>query len=164
MYSGKSANPFHVSVGAVLTNQNGKICAHHFTGDIPFFDAVPVDGLYFLMRETVEVGESLTTAVKRGISEEFGATGEVNTYLGSIRSHFDNRDEVSIEKTTLYFHVRCAHFNPQNRDSNDPESISEIVWLDPEQLIKKMESQSADTDRTDLNDAKIIKRYLKYER
>jgi ADP-ribose pyrophosphatase YjhB (NUDIX family) len=164
MYSGKSDNPFYESFGAVLTNDSGKICAHHFTNDTNFSDPLPVDELYILMRETVEVGESLTTALKRGLSEEFGATGKVNTYLGSIKSHFDNQDGVSVEKTTCYFHVRCTHFDPQSRDEDDPESISEIVWLDPKQLIKKMESQSADTDRTDLNDTKIVKRYLQHEK
>ncbi|MEX2514704.1 MAG: NUDIX hydrolase [Candidatus Paceibacterota bacterium] len=163
MYSGTTDNPFHISVGAVLSNKNDKICCHRFiTKDVVFLEDLSINELHLLMRETMEDGESFSAAVARGLQEEFGAEGEISHYLGAIQSHFPNKDEVSIEKTTLYFHVDCAEFDPAKRDDNDPESVSEIVWLEPRDLIEKMKHQSEKLDRTDLDESSIIERYLQY--
>ncbi|MEX2369300.1 MAG: NUDIX hydrolase [Candidatus Paceibacterota bacterium] len=162
MYKGTTANPFHVSVGAVLSNGKGEICCHYFSRNTSVLKELGVNDLYILMRETMDEGESFSDTIKRGLKEEFGAVGELSHYLGAIQSYFPNKDKVSIEKTTLYFHVDCTEFNSANRDKNDPESISEIVWLEPQDLIEKMRQQSKDLNRTDLDESTIIERYLHY--
>ena len=56
------------------------------------------------MRETMHPHETIETAIKRGLMEEFGAKGEIKSYIGSIKSTFPlHGGETMVEKTTLYF-------------------------------------------------------------
>lgn len=88
-FIGTKENPYHLSIGGVLKNAEGKICCHYFDHiSHPAFGAY--DNFYLLMRETIEPGESIEQCLHRGLSEEFGATAELKSYLGSIVSHFEN--------------------------------------------------------------------------
>lgn len=161
MYTKTKTNPFHISVGAVLTNNDGDICCHHFDDSVDIVRQLGVEHLYLLIRETVEEGESLPEALHRGLREEFGAEGDISQYLGSIVSHFPYKG-VDVQKTTLYFHVNCTEFDPAVRDESDPESVSEIIWMSPEELVAKMTQQAKRLDRDDLNEAEAVKRYIQY--
>lgn len=44
--------------------------------------------IYLLMRETIEHGETIEESIHRGLLEEFGSTGDIKNFLGSIVSHF----------------------------------------------------------------------------
>ena len=89
-YQNQEGQPFHISVGAILVNQEGEICVHavqkrDVRQDVrEAMDSVGIDTAYYLMRESLEDGETLEEAVLRGIYEEFGATGTVTKYLGAI--------------------------------------------------------------------------------
>lgn len=107
------------------------------------------------MRETMEIGEALEGAVLRGISEEFGAKGEIVDYIGSIKSQF-NRNTVPIEKTTLYFLVRLNDYDLSKRLKDDEENLSEIQWKSLEFLIPKMKEQGKRYRRTDLDESAIL--------
>src|SRR3990167_8504982 len=75
-YQHSLPQPYHISVGGVLFNDNHEICVHHFfKKDIP--EAVHFlmdfqDDIYHLMRESLEGNEPLQDAVVRGMKEEFG--------------------------------------------------------------------------------------------
>jgi ADP-ribose pyrophosphatase YjhB (NUDIX family) len=155
--------PFHISVGALLVNSEGKILVHRMLRERMPDDVVHtignLDEAYILMRESLENGETLDQAVRRGLQEEFGAEGEVEKYLGSIQIlvHAKTR---TFEKTTLYFQVV---FTKQNeRPLHDAESHTELVWQTPEFLIERMHEQGKTADRADLDESKIIEAYVKY--
>lgn len=155
--------PFHISVGAVLTNSDGLICTHFFKqADIPTEFEAKSD-LYLLMRETIEPGETLEEAILRGIQEEFGARGKIKSYLGSFTSFFPLRvSKIQVQKTTLYFHVEMTDFSVTLREKDGIESKSELQWINPEVLRDLFIKQGRNYDRTDLDESKIIENYLSY--
>lgn len=115
------------------------------------------------MRETLEPGEMLEQAVMRGIKEEFGADGELKSYLGCIKSTFPLRvSKVKVEKTTLYFHVQMTNFDPLSRDKDEVESKSEIQWKAPEELERLFIEQGKEYDRTDLDESSVVRNYIRY--
>ncbi len=162
IFQHSEGNPYHISVGAVLVNAEGKICVHAFRVDglEPWQQVVlgTAEHLYILMRESLEEGETLDEAVLRGIQEEFGATGIVKRYLGSIQARALSTRKGAFEKTTLYFEVECTGLGERSPD--DEESHSTIEWHDPDTLIAKMRSQKNDV-RDDLDESKIIEAYVR---
>jgi ADP-ribose pyrophosphatase YjhB (NUDIX family) len=164
LYQHHEGQPFHISVGAVLVNDEAKICVHKNTTDsMPTKWHHILGGLtetYVLMRETVEGGETLEEAVRRGLKEEFGAEAKVTKYLGSIQAMIVNKDSTEWEKTTLYFAAQLTHLG--ERSATDDDSHSTLEWIEPKVLIEKMAAQGMNTVRQDLNESKIIKAYLEY--
>lgn len=152
-------NPFHISVGAVLVNEGGKILAHRALASAIEPDyrykLGGLDEAYILMRESLEDSETLEKGVARGLAEEFGATGTIERYLGSIQITVEG-----FEKTTLYFLVRLDGLGERPKD--DAESFTELVWMEPKELAAKMRAQGAKAGRTDLDESKAIEAYLRY--
>ncbi len=153
-FQATSENPFHVSIGGILRNEEGKIAAHYFEhfshpafGDIQDF--------YILMRETIEPGESIEEALMRGFMEEFGATADLVSYRGAIVSRFPKRD-VLVEKTTLYFLCDLVDIDESRRAENDLEAASEIRWIDARELAILMKEQFKRIGREDLDESKIL--------
>src|SRR6187549_3956056 len=70
--------PYHLSIGAVLFNKEGKIACHHFTEIFGYKD------VYILMRESMENDETPMMTLHRGLAEEFGATGKPIAFLGCL--------------------------------------------------------------------------------
>lgn len=163
LFQWSKTQPFHISVGALLTNDQGEICAHHFLRDTE--EARFTEGLgeapeyYQLMRESIEDGESLEQTVARGLMEESGARGTLVSYLGSIQSHFPI-DGILVEKTTLYFHVVCSHIDVALRQKDDGESGSTILWMKPQELYEKMRHLGSLMERNDRDESKIVKTYI----
>jgi ADP-ribose pyrophosphatase YjhB (NUDIX family) len=113
------------------------------------------------MRETVESGEGLEEAVLRGIQEEFGATGEIEKFIGTLLTKFP-RGNVWVEKATLYFIIRLKEFDINARVLEDCEKDSVIQWQSIDFLISKMEEQRERFERTDFDESEILKRAKKY--
>lgn len=111
--------PYHLSIGAVVVNDEKKILCHHFKSlqlkGLEFKD------LYILMRETIEPNETIEQCLARGLREEFGVRAEIVHILGSLGSFID--DEISLikQKTVVYFLCRFADFLPEGRLDGDPE-------------------------------------------
>ena len=154
-FQGTSAKPYHISIGAVLINNEGKIACHHFT-DHPRLNGEA----FILMRETMEPNETIEETLYRGLKEEFGAKGEIVTYVGSLVKPY-KVGEVTVQKTTLYFLVKLSDINEDDRDPEDPESISTIEWLKPEELAQLMESSALKLGMPDMDESEIIKRLIK---
>ncbi|MDX9913848.1 MAG: NUDIX domain-containing protein [Candidatus Moranbacteria bacterium] len=157
IYRGTETHPFHLSVGAVLINNQNEICCHYFKKFKSATDLIELEDFYVLMRETLEANETLEQAALRGISEEFGASGKIIDYIGSIKSRF-KRHETPVEKTTLYFLVELVNFDLSLRMKDDEERLSEIQWQPMDYLILRMKEQSKRYERTDLDESSIIKR------
>ncbi len=149
--------PYHISVGAVVVNEKNEILCHHF--DEINVHGVLIKDLYILMRESLELGETLEEAVARGLQEEFGAKGEILSSLGVIVAQHHDRGFLE-NKSTLYFLVKCTELNPENRAKNDIEAGSKLAFYGRDFLISKMKDQGKDLNRTDLDESKIIKRII----
>lgn len=153
--------PFHISVGAVLFTDTFEICTHHFiASEVPEQYRFLLGGLphaYYLMRESLEGDESLQTGVKRGIYEEFGATGRVEKYLGSLTSEITGPNE-TFQKLTIYHAVHVESLG--ERPAIDGESKSLMEWYPAHDLLELYEKQARNTDRPELNETEIIKRFI----
>ena len=153
-------NRFHISVGAVLVREDGKICVHKMTKDktparyTRAFESG--EEIFILMRESLENQETLEDAVLRGIKEEFGATGAIRRYLGSLVSEV-RLHEYPFEKTTLYFEVSLKELGPRLEDE---ESYTDLEWHHAEELIRLMKAQASGV--ADLDESKIIESYVRY--
>lgn len=161
IYQHTKEQPFHISAGALLFDQEGRIATlEHLPEKVPsqwegsFREHTKT---YSLMRESLEEGEEILTALHRGLREEFGATGEPIHFIGSLQSVI--AEEVPFEKTTLYFSVKLISQDDTKRDGPDFESELNIVWWKPEALIVQMESQD-DIVELDLNESQIVRNYL----
>lgn len=160
-YKGNEDQPYHLSVGAVAVNDKGEICCHYHKQML--FRGVPKDftDFYILMRETIEIGESLEDTLHRGLMEEFGVTGDIITYLGSIKGHYPINN-ISIEKTTIYFLVKTKTFDLTQRSEEDIKGQSEVQWQTPDFLIAKMKDQRQRLGEESLDESLIIERARKY--
>lgn len=158
-FQGNSEHPQHVSVGGILLNEKGEVCCHHFfTKDLKgYWTEEGLDDFYILMRETIEPNESLEQALRRGLREEFGATGEIIDYVGAIKSTFEHKG-VAIEKTTLYFLCTLISQDVSRRTGKDIESQSAIEWQTADYLIPRMKEQAARFGRTDIDESSILER------
>lgn len=159
---GNFKHPQHFSVGAILLNDNGEVCCHHFTDDQlkGYWPDLEINDLYILMRETIGPTENLKDGVKRGLMEEFGAEAEVVDYLGSIKSHFKDKG-VEIEKTTVYFVCKLISQDLTRRSDEDIEGKSDVEWQTADFLIPKMKEQSKKYGRTDIDESEILERFQK---
>ena len=158
-FQGNSAHPQHISVGAILVNEKGEVCCHHFStkdGKGYWVDE-GLDDFYILMRETVQPNESLEQALRRGLKEEFGATGEILDYVGSLTSSFQHKG-VEVEKTTLYFLCKLLDQDPARRAKDDAESKSILEWRTSDFLIPRMKEQAIRFKRTDVDESVILER------
>ena len=163
LYQARRDNPFHISVGAVVVNGEGKILVHKrekHAAPLPFqSEFLDRNEIYILARETVEDDESLEQAVLRGVAEEFGVAGRVEKYLGARSLVITTGNPAwEWEKTTLYFQV--TPIGEAERVIDD-ESFSVLEWHDPDFLIERMRGQGG-KDRSDLDESKIIETYAKY--
>jgi 8-oxo-dGTP pyrophosphatase MutT (NUDIX family) len=152
-FIGTPEHPYHLSAGAVVINEEDKVCCHHYEpgNDHPFGE----ESLYVLMRESLEPNERLEDAVARGLMEEFGITATIKGFLGSIQSEFE-REEATIQKTTLYFLCSLVSQDLAKRN-DDLENRSKVEWKEVSFLIDAMPRQSR---RTDLNESAVLQRYL----
>lgn len=153
--------PFHISIGALLVNDDGNILVHRRTEqNAPKDGGDYLGGLseaYTLMRESLENDESIETALRRGLKEEFNAEGEIIRYLGSVVAHITAPHPV-VEKTTLYYQVRLKSMGERTPDD---ESWTELIWMEPRALLDAMRTQVS-PNRPDLNESKIVEAYLTY--
>ncbi len=147
--------PYHLSIGAVLFNEEGRIACHHFEQILGNKD------IYILMRESMEDGETIPMTLERGLREEFGARATPVAFLGCL-SGFLYDPCLPFEKTTLYIACRVTDWDPTKRDPNDPEACSTIEWLEPSDLIAIMQAQGKRFGRVDADESEMVLRALAY--
>ena len=146
--------PHHLSVGAVLFDEDGRIAVHEFpeSPDRPRYVT--------LMRETLNWQESLEEGLVRGLAEEFGAKGHIVGFLGSLASTYRSGGEHSsfvIHKTTVYFLVRKVFMSARDRDPGDPEAHSSILWYRASELLPRMRAQGRSIS-VDIDESRIVQR------
>lgn len=155
-FQGTTISPYHISIGAVVRNSEGLICAHYFE-HITHKGFGVMDDIYLLMRETIEPDESIETCLHRGLLEEFGMKAKLVSYLGSIVAHFP-KETVTVEKTTLYFLCDLISYDEAHRKEGDPEAGSQMKWMEPSALITKMKAQGVRVGRADVDESVILER------
>lgn len=154
-FQGTEESPYHISIGAVVLNDENKVLCHYFGNQLKESDSRYPANFYILMRETIEPGESIEQALARGLQEEFSATAKMERYVGS-QVYFIGKDN-KIEKTTLYFLCRLETLSKE-RNLNDLESKSELRWEDIDVLIGKMKVQYEREKLPDLDESPILER------
>jgi hypothetical protein len=153
-FIGQKANPFHLSVGAVVV-RGGKICCSKFP---QVFNKIDV---YTLMRETLKPNDTLEKALKRGLQKEFGIRAKPTKYLGIIVSHFTNWQKAKIEKTTLYFLCKFIKGNekPRRKVLQDFDGRKNMIeWKSKKFLILRMKKQGRVLKRIDMDESRILER------
>ena len=88
-FQGTVENPYHISIGAIVKNDEGKIACHYFK-TITHKDIGTMENIFLLMRETIETNETIESCLTRGLLEEFGMRADLKSYVGSIVSKFKN--------------------------------------------------------------------------
>jgi 8-oxo-dGTP pyrophosphatase MutT (NUDIX family) len=157
-FQASKQQPYHLSIGAVLFNDKGRIACHHFK------EILGQKDIYILMRESMEDEETPFTTLHRGLKEEFGATAKPIAFLGCLTGFLPDK-QLSFDKTTLYIVCQLLDWNPENRDADDPEASSIIEWLEPEKLISIMQQQGVRFQhRADADESEMIKRALPFIR
>ncbi|HSX04686.1 MAG TPA: NUDIX hydrolase [Rhabdochlamydiaceae bacterium] len=155
-FQASQKQPYHLSIGAVLFDHNGRIACHHFNEILGHKD------IYILMRESMENDETPLTTLRRGLKEEFGADAQPVAFLGSLSGYLPD-PRLSFEKTTLYIACQLIQWNPEDRDLTDPEAGSTIEWLEPSTLISLMQQQGIRFQhRADADESEMIKRAIPY--
>lgn len=155
-FQASQKQPYHLSIGAVLFDQNGRIACHHFNEILGHKD------IYILMRESMEDNETPLTTLCRGLKEEFGAEALPIAFLGSLSGYLPD-PRLPFEKTTLYIACKLIKWNPEDRDLADPEAGSTIEWLEPDMLISLMQKQGIRFQhRADADESEMIKRAIPY--
>ena len=117
-----------------------------------------LDETYHLMRESLEGNEPLPDAVLRGVSEEFGATGVVERYLGAKIDEIVQPDGQTFEKLTIYHAVRLVE--QMSRKEFDAESRTDIEWHNPADVLQIYDAQCAVTSRPELDERVIVRRFM----
>lgn len=158
LVQGSKEYPYHISVGAVLVNSEGRVCVHHF-GKVEHAGRV-AENVYILMRETPEGNESPTETLARGLREEFGVTATVQHYIGSLTCNPRLPDNQ--EKTTLYFLCDVIGQDVSRRENTDIEFESTLEWHDVDFLITRMQQQLKETGYEDIDESKILERAKQY--
>jgi hypothetical protein len=156
-FQGTKDSPAHISIGGVLRNDKGEIACHYFERFTHF--GKEVNGIYILMRETIEPGETIEFCLMRGFQEEFGAEAKLVRFLGPIVCSAAKED-FYLEKTTLYFLCDLVSIDESKRLDGDPESESEIRWMNPEDLIPKMREQAARLGREDIDESSVLEKLI----
>lgn len=155
-FQASQKQPYHLSIGAILFNQNGHIACHHFK------EILGHKNIYILMRESMENNETPLQTLERGLKEEFGAIAQPIAFLGCLSGHLPDA-RLPFEKTTLYIACRLIDWNPNSRNLNDPEASSTIEWLKPDTLISLMQLQGIRFQhRVDADESEMIRRALPY--
>lgn len=155
-FQASQKQPYHLSIGAVLFDQAGRIACHHFQ------EILGQKDVYILMRESMENDETPLMTLERGLKEEFGATAQPIAFLGCLSGYLPDR-RLSFDKTTLYIACQVVNWAPETRDLDDPEASSTIEWLEPDVLIAIMQKQGIRFQhRVDADESDMIKRALPY--
>jgi len=155
-FQASSTQPYHLSIGAVLFNEEGLIACHHFKEILGHKD------IYILMRESMENDETPLMTLHRGLQEEFGATASPIAFLGCLSGYLPDK-HLPFEKTTLYVVAQVIDWNPENRNADDPEACSMIEWLGADVLIELMKEQgNRFYHRVDADESEMIRRALPY--
>lgn len=164
-FRGTEKNPYHISIGGVIVNDEGKICCHYFkTIEHPNFG--DFKNFYLLLRETIEPHESIEVCLARGLEEEFGIIATLQSYLGSTVTEIElvTENNAIIQKTTLYFLCKFVSIDQSKRKEDDAEATSEIVWFEPKELIEKMREQGVRLNNKTMDESAIIERFIKNQK
>lgn len=155
-FQASKKQPYHISVGAVLFDENGRIACHHYGEKFGQKD------VYILMRESMEDEETPLMTLHRGLREEFGATAKPVAFVGTLCGDLPDKN-LPFEKTILYVVCHVIDWKAENRDMDDAEAGSIIEWKDPDELIALMEKQGERFNhRADADESKIIRRALSF--
>lgn len=145
----------HISVGIVVLNDKNQV-ACHFYGETSIRNYPK--NFHTLPHESLENGESLEDAAIRGAKEELSMNVVPRRFVGSLTISWTKQNGDHIEKTVPYLVCDLISIDSV-RDLTCPESVSEIKWLEIDELIHIMQTQGSGDESKILIDVK--KYYLR---
>lgn len=142
LFAWSNNNKNHLSVGAVILNEENKILVHKLER---------IGNKYFLPKKTHSNNKTLEETLNR-VEEETGYKVIPTKYIGSLQSTFPIEGSELVNKTTLYF--LCQIQEQTQRNSNDRDADSVLIWMDINELIVIMQQQGE--FENDLDESKIL--------
>ena len=120
LFKGTIANPYHVSVGAIIRDDKGD------------YILIKSGDKFSFMCGTIENNESPQQTLRRELHEELGAFGHVIRFAGSslIDATVEMGADFPFQKCILWFEVELGAMD--YRDATDPQG--QPIAIDYEQL------------------------------
>lgn len=141
--------PFHLSVGGVIYNDKCELLTRHFS----VYKGRKVN-VFLFPTETIEPGEMLEQALRRGLMEEVGTRADIKGFLGTLVGFAKSKDKV-FEKTVIYFLAELKEIvSPL---CPDEDGVSTVEWHTPEFLLEQTKYLPQDMIHSVLNESSIIK-------
>lgn len=125
MLIGTKEDPFHLSLGIIAYNEQGKIAVVKTPEDYPT-----------LPRKTAFLEEHYTETLERCAELELGYEIEYIRFVTGLLEDFTRDPETVIHKTTLYFEVRATK---EHEAGKRDERVIEIVWITKEEALAMFE-------------------------
>lgn len=142
LFAWSEDNRQHLSVGAVILNDKQEVLVHKLER---------IGNKFFLPKKTHSNNLTLEQTLDR-VENEVGYRIKPIKYLGSRQSTFPSENGIPVEKTTLYF--LCQIIQQTQRDPNDRDNDSELLWVEKTKLISTMQEQGRDAN--DLDESIIL--------
>jgi len=153
-YQASSTKPFHLSVGAIVLDENGNILCEHYDKLNEWED------IYWLMHSTINPNETLEQALHRGLKEEMGVTGEIISFVGvhNYKSEWfgETSSPVEVTKSIAYFTVRLISADESLKSQDNSAYNSRVVALTKKELIQKMKIQYQKYLIDELDESRVL--------
>jgi hypothetical protein len=121
-YAWNEEHKVHLSVGAVLVNEEGKLLVMYLAR---------TDAKYFFPTKTHELGRSLEASLDL-IPEKIGLNFTINKFIGTTQGEFLVPGDERVMKTTLWY--LCTPGDEVVRDPEQRDIDAELRWMSSEEL------------------------------
>lgn len=159
-YQAKPNKPFHLSVAAIIIDDNNEVLCQHYN------QLNSWNNIYWLMHSTVNPYETLEQALSRGLAEENGISAKVITFIG-VKDYKSNwfgeiNQETEVTKSIAYFIVKYLGEDKSLINIENPGSKSNLEKLSISEAKQKMKSQALKYNNLELDESGMLERAEKY--
>jgi sorbitol-specific phosphotransferase system component IIA len=155
-YGATPDRPYHLSVGAVVLDENNNVVCLHY----PNIDEIT--DVYALLNKTVKPGETLEATLNRGAQLELGHEIEIITFLGTQETSDIWWEELGnptkMEKSVMFFLAKTTNATPETAKEENEEEKREVISKSFDFLIEKMKTQPLKDGMRDFNQSEILRR------